>query len=395
MRTAISGLAAVLILLSTGNGAQARCANSALGTERTIRLDPALFQRVNGGEKRLGLKNREVVLTFDDGPIAGKTDRILDILARDCVKATFFAVGQMARAYPALARRIVREGHTLAHHTHQHDRLTGFSPVRAAQRIERGIESVEEAAYGSFSGNVRTPLFRYPYLASNRATDALLRERGLIAVGANIDARDWERISPETVLANIKRQLASEGRGIILMHDIQARTAVMLPRLLDWLRAEGYRVVHLAPPGDPDIRIASLPRADRAGTAELVAAGLVNASLSGSYALPDETAETASVQEVEQDLANTDRMTVQSIAGNEDGLPGGNRESLERWKVRNAFALRSAFIILPAPSPVENAPAAVHAGAKAERNSATQAGDGNGMAPAIRAWALRAQLAQL
>lgn len=205
------------------------------------------FRDIKGFEKSFGLRRGEVVLTFDDGPIAGKTPRILDALKAHCAKATFFSVGRMAKAYPRLTRRIVREGHTLAHHTHAHNRMTAYGPKRRGQLIDRGIATVERIAYGSAKSRPRVPFFRYPYLARSKATDKTLRKRGLISFGANIDSRDWESVSANTVHNRVMRQLRKTGKGIILLHDIQSRTAKMLPRLLNSLKAEGYKLVHIVP----------------------------------------------------------------------------------------------------------------------------------------------------
>ncbi|MEM9734785.1 MAG: polysaccharide deacetylase family protein [Pseudomonadota bacterium] len=216
-----------------------------------IKVDTSKFREFRGKEKALGLQKKEVILTFDDGPIAGKTSRILDTLKREGVKATFFYVGRMARAYPKLVRRVVREGHTLAHHTWGHNRLPEYSTANARKHVDRGISRLQKIAYGDASTTPRIPFFRYPYLARNKRTDKIIQAKGMVAFGANIDALDWKRVSPDRVHNRIMKRLRSEGRGIILMHDIQARTAKMLPRLLRSLKREGYKVVHMVPKGTP------------------------------------------------------------------------------------------------------------------------------------------------
>ncbi|MEN0040032.1 MAG: polysaccharide deacetylase family protein [Pseudomonadota bacterium] len=222
-----------------------------------MKVSTETFRDIKGHEKSFGLRHKEVVLTFDDGPIAGKTTRILNALKNHCAKATFFSVGRMAKAYPRLTRRIVREGHTLAHHTHAHNRMTAYGPKRRGQLIDRGIDTVERIAYGSAKKTPRVPFFRYPYLARSKATDKTLRARGLISFGANIDARDWESVSASTVHNRVMKQLRRSGKGIVLLHDIQSRTAKMLPRLLNSLRDEGYKLVHIIPgtgAPEPDTR---------------------------------------------------------------------------------------------------------------------------------------------
>ncbi|MGI9364854.1 MAG: polysaccharide deacetylase family protein [Rhizobiaceae bacterium] len=258
---------ALLCLVS--DFAQAACSADALGTSRTVVLDPTKLSSVSGKESSLGLRNKEVVLTFDDGPVAGNTSRVLTALGKECVKATFFTVGKMARYYPKVIRRIVREGHTLAHHTHDHNRLPNYSKGAASSLIDLGIKQNQKIAYRDDSTVARVPFFRYPYLARSAQTDKILAEKGLIAFGANIDALDWKSDTPQVVHDRIMRKVRQQGRGIILMHDIQTRTAKMLPDLLQSLKSEGYKVVHVAAkPGKPvktkPLLVASLVKGEKA-----------------------------------------------------------------------------------------------------------------------------------
>ena len=121
----------------------------ALGTERVLTVGPSI-QRV--GRKHfpqtLPLAPKEVVLTFDDGPWPGTTSRVLDALARECVRATFFLLGRNAAAHPALVRRELAEGHTVAHHTFAHPLLDRMRAGAAEAEIDRGIAAVETALYG-------------------------------------------------------------------------------------------------------------------------------------------------------------------------------------------------------------------------------------------------------
>ncbi|MEE9375642.1 MAG: polysaccharide deacetylase family protein [Rhizobiaceae bacterium] len=231
------------------NTAIAACGSEALGTDRVIKIETSKYREIQGNEKSFGLRNKEVILTFDDGPIAGKTSRILTALKKECVKATFFYVGRMAKAYPRLVRRVVADGHTLAHHTDNHNRLPSYSSKNVSRHIDKGISILQTIAYGENSSKPRVPFFRYPYLSRNKATDRVLSRKGLIAFGANIDSLDWKRHSANTVHNRIMRILRRKGKGIILMHDIQGRTAKMLPRLLRTLKKEGYRIVHMVPGG--------------------------------------------------------------------------------------------------------------------------------------------------
>jgi peptidoglycan-N-acetylglucosamine deacetylase len=108
------------LLIGTADAEQ--CPPAALGTCRTLVVDPNEHSRVGSMQypETLPLNDHEVVLTFDDGPLPRYTNRVLEIHASECVKATFFMVGQMARAYPWMVRRVYDEGHTVANHTQNH-----------------------------------------------------------------------------------------------------------------------------------------------------------------------------------------------------------------------------------------------------------------------------------
>src|SRR3954454_7487629 len=94
----------------------------ALGTSRTLVVDPKQHPRIGTMQyaETLPLRDHEVVLTFDDGPLPRNSNKILAILASQCVKATFFAIGRMAQAYPAVVRKLVEAGHSVGPHSQNH-----------------------------------------------------------------------------------------------------------------------------------------------------------------------------------------------------------------------------------------------------------------------------------
>src|ERR1700741_475075 len=123
----LAHFAAVMLGLASGLAAQPALAVScprpdALGTSRTLVVDPKEHPLIGSMQYRetLPLNDGEVVLTFDDGPLPKYTYQILDILAAQCVKATFFMVGQQARANPEGVRKVLAAGHTVATHTQSH-----------------------------------------------------------------------------------------------------------------------------------------------------------------------------------------------------------------------------------------------------------------------------------
>ena len=237
LRTVVA-CAVALLTVGAATPSLAAC----LGTERTIHVDGSKARFYNGLERSLGLRPKEVILTFDDGPVPGKTTRILDALRDECAKATFFMSGRMAKAYPSIAQRVRREGHTIASHTWDHANLAKVSTAAASASIDRGVVAIEAA-----TGASNLSFFRYPYLAKTGRTDEIVARKGLIAFGANIDSKDYFKVSPVEVRHRTMARLRKQGRGIILMHDIHGRTADMLPALLDQLKAEGYKLVHMVP----------------------------------------------------------------------------------------------------------------------------------------------------
>jgi peptidoglycan/xylan/chitin deacetylase (PgdA/CDA1 family) len=151
----------------------------ALGTSRVLAIDPAQYRRIGHMQysDSLPLADKEVVLTFDDGPILPYSNQILDILASQCVKATYFLVGEMARAFPATVRRIYEEGHTIGTHSEHHPTRFGQLPVeRMRHEIDRGISDVS-AALGD--PKYLAPFFRIPGLARSRLIESELAAREL------------------------------------------------------------------------------------------------------------------------------------------------------------------------------------------------------------------------
>jgi peptidoglycan-N-acetylglucosamine deacetylase len=242
-----------LIVLGCGlsSAAAAPCPGNpdALGTERVLAVSAAATPRV--GLKQfpatLPLAPKEVVLTFDDGPWPGPTAKVLDALRHECVRATFFLLGRNAAANPALARRELAEGHTVAHHTYAHPLLSHMSLAAADAEIDRGIAAVELAAYGpaAHAQAPKTPFFRFPGFAASPALLDRMAARGLMVFGADLWASDWNPMSPPQELQLILQRLDAAGRGIILFHDTKTQTAAMLPAFLRALKARGYRIVHV------------------------------------------------------------------------------------------------------------------------------------------------------
>jgi peptidoglycan-N-acetylglucosamine deacetylase len=245
---------ALLVLLFAAQPAAAQTAPQpcpgnpdALSTSRVITVDAATTPRV--GRKQfsatLPLADKEVVLTFDDGPWPGTTAAVLDALRRECVRVTFFLVGRNAAAHPELARRELVEGHTVAHHSFRHPLLNRMDGTAAEAEIDRGFAAVDKALYGDGSRRPRTPFFRFPGFASTPYLLERLAGRNIVVFGADLWASDWSPMSPNQELSRILERLGAARGGIVLFHDTKRQTAVMLPAFLRSLKAGGYRIVHV------------------------------------------------------------------------------------------------------------------------------------------------------
>ena len=240
---------ALLVLALPLSAAAEPCPGNpdALGTARELTVDAAATPRI--GRKQfpvtLPLRDKELVLTFDDGPWPTSTPKVLDALKAECVRASFFLIGRHAEDYPALVRREQAEGHSIGHHSYSHPLLSRLSLARAEAEIDHGIAADEWALTGERHTGPKTPFFRFPGFASNPALLALMQKRGLVVFGADVWASDWVRMTPEQELRLILGRIERVGRGIVLFHDTKSATATMLPAFLRALKKRGFRIVHV------------------------------------------------------------------------------------------------------------------------------------------------------
>jgi peptidoglycan-N-acetylglucosamine deacetylase len=226
----------------------------AIGTSRTLVVDPREHPRIGVMQypETLPLADHEVVLTFDDGPLPRNSNQILDILAAQCVKATFFEIGRMAQAYPEGVRKLAAAGHSIGTHTEDHPLTMNHMPIeRARQEIDDGIASVK-AALGDDAAALG-PFFRIPGLLREEAVEDYMASMGIQIWSADFLADDWRHISSARVFELAIKRLEQRGKGILLLHDIQSRTVAALPRILQEMKARGYRIVHVvaATPENP------------------------------------------------------------------------------------------------------------------------------------------------
>lgn len=219
------------------------CTNpDALGVARTVEIDTTGGPGFGMDHYKAYdfLQDKEVVLTFDDGPQAKTTRTILDALDAECTKAIFFSLGKMALGLPEIIRDVASRGHTVGTHTWSHQDLRKKSEQEAKDEIEKGVSAVRRAVGGPVA-----PFFRYPYLRDSQATLAYLGSRNISMFSTDVDSFDFRRQSPEKLVEATMKRVEKRGKGIILMHDIQPTTAKALPALLAALKKGGYKVVQM------------------------------------------------------------------------------------------------------------------------------------------------------
>lgn len=237
-------LAAAVALLAAGVACAAEpppaCSPEALGTARTLTLarEAAAYGRAQ--HPALPLQPGEVVLTFDDGPRPESTPRVLQALAAHCTRATFFVNGEPLRRWPSLARDMVAQGHSVGMHGFGHHFFDQMEPalqladLQAMQQAFREVLGSEPAAY------------RFPYLAETKTLRAALAAARVTVMSVDAGADDWlPDQTPQMLADRLLQRLQASGGGIVLLHDAQDQTAAALPLMLQRLKEQGYRVVHL------------------------------------------------------------------------------------------------------------------------------------------------------
>lgn len=176
---------------------------------------------------------RQIAITFDDGPHPRLTPVLLDLLRARGVRATFYLIGSRVRRYPALAARIAAEGHEIGNHSWSHPFMNQLSDAQITQEIDRTNTVIYDATG-------RAPVtFRPPYGAfSARQRQMLHGARRLPSVLWSVDPADWRKPGPDVVAHRIVA--GARPGAIVLSHDIHRGTVEAMPRVLSELSAQGY-----------------------------------------------------------------------------------------------------------------------------------------------------------
>ena len=232
----------------TTNGALACDKPGAMGLARIVEIDtkggPAFgFEHFKQYDF---LREHEVVLTFDDGPWPENTPAVLKALTDQCLKATFFEIGEHATWHPEISKMVAAAGMTIGSHTWSHKDLAknpyASDIEQAKQEIEMGVSAVHAAVDGPIA-----PFFRFPDLQQPPVLLSYLGERNIATFSTDIDSFDFKMRRPEQVIKSVVSKLEKRGKGIVLMHDFQHATAEAMPELLRQLKAAGFKVVHMVP----------------------------------------------------------------------------------------------------------------------------------------------------
>lgn len=208
---------------------------------------PVIDARTPGAPKALRVPDRNLVLTFDDGPDPVWTPKVLDKLKQYDAHAVFFVTGTMASRHPELVQRMVAEGHELGLHTFNHPDLA----LQTQSRIDWELSQNQLALAGA--AGIRTSLFRPPYSSFSAALDdkswpvtEYIGSRGYITAFNDTDSEDWKRPGVEAI---IKRATPKGTKGsIVLMHDSggdRSQTVAALSRFLPDMKERGYRFANL------------------------------------------------------------------------------------------------------------------------------------------------------
>ncbi len=216
---------------------------------------PYVIERTGGADPR------RIALTFDDGPDPDWTPRILSVLERAHVPATFFVIGENALEHPEIVRRIVGDGSEIGNHSYTHPNMAEVSPLGNMLELNATQRLIE--AYTGRS----TRLFRAPYFGDAEPTTAdellpaaLAQQQGYTIVGLHVDPGDWRTPGVQTIIDQTIRQVhgakPDRSTNVILLHDGGGRrdqTVAALPVIIARLQAQGYHFVTVS-------QLAGLPR---------------------------------------------------------------------------------------------------------------------------------------
>lgn len=182
--------------------------------------------------------SKKVALTFDDGPVLAKTEKILDILHDLQVPAAFFCIGNRVKQHPETLKRIHSEGHIVGNHSYWHGKMFDLQP---ASRILKELKDTDAIVNEAIS--LRPKFFRPPYGVTNPMVAASILEGGYKTIGWSLRSMDTITKDPRKLFSKVTRSLT--GGDIILFHDFCDSTIEILPEYIKFIRENGFTIVRL------------------------------------------------------------------------------------------------------------------------------------------------------
>ena len=200
---------------------------------------------------KTGTSGGRIALTFDDGPDPHSTPRILAVLRKQHVKATFFVVGRQVEKHPDILRQIVDEGHAIGNHSYDHADMSRLTPGQMRLELQRTQEVVDKAMGYHYRMALMRPPYGNPYVAGSDALPTfrrVVREEQLFPVNWTIDSQDYVMDGdPQGVVDNVTSQNGAGRKQnrdeVVLMHDIHPQDAKALPGIIDHFERQGRTFV--------------------------------------------------------------------------------------------------------------------------------------------------------
>ncbi len=192
-----------------------------------------------------GSGRRLVTLTFDDGPSPESTPKVLSVLARHNVHASFFVIGryldgdaERAKASRDTLKQVAAAGHLIGNHGYDHVPLTSITHTQVLEQLDQGAASIERVT------GKRPLLFRPPYGKLDAYGENAVRERGLDLLLWSVEKQDMKRADAHAIFREVVNQIHYKQGGIVLLHDIRSTSITVLRELLDWLELHAWDPKH-------------------------------------------------------------------------------------------------------------------------------------------------------
>jgi peptidoglycan/xylan/chitin deacetylase (PgdA/CDA1 family) len=197
-----------------------------------MKVDYNLLKEINKELLENKVTEKIIALTFDDGPHPTITEKILDILHKNNVVATFFVLGEKADDEENIVKSIVEEGHEVGSHGYGHPQFNKIPKASVEHDICDALNITKQ-----YVSDIRW--FRPPYGIITKDLKKILKKNNLNLSLWNIDGQDWKKKGPDFIFSRIKSEY--KNGGIILLHDIHEDTATILPEIIKFLKEKGYK----------------------------------------------------------------------------------------------------------------------------------------------------------